>query len=82
MLNIERFKTVKNLYGGLGGLALGIIISYSVLQSGESNSIYAIVFALSFFSAYFYKKMWQSVYRSLAFPVILAVLIGIIIENL
>ena len=82
ILNIERFKTIKNIYGGLGGLALGIIIAYSVLKSGESSSVYAIVFALSFLSAYFYKKIWQSVYRSLAFPVILAVIIGIIVENL
>ena len=82
ILNIERFKTVKNIYGGLGGLALGIIIAYSLLQSGETNGAYAIVFALSFLSAYFYKKLWQSVYRSLAFPVILAVIIGVIIEKL
>ena len=82
MLNIKRFKTVKNIYGGLGSLALGIIIAYSVLQSGESGSAYAIVFALSLLSAYFYKRNWQSVYRSLAFPVIFAVIIGIIVENL
>ncbi len=82
MLNIERFKTIKNVYGGLGGLALGIIIAYSILQSGESNGAYAIVFALSFLTAYFYKKLRHSVYRSLAFPIILAVIIGVIVENL
>ena len=82
ILNIERFKTIKNVYGGLGGLALGIIIAYSILQSGESNGAYAIVFALSFLTAYFYKKLCQSVYRSLAFPIILAVIIGVIVENL
>ena len=82
ILNIERFKTIKNVYGGLGGLALGIIIAYSLLKSGESNSAYAIVFSFSFLSAFFFKQMWQSVYRSLTFPVILAVILGVIIENL
>jgi mannose/fructose/N-acetylgalactosamine-specific phosphotransferase system component IID len=82
MLNIERFKTVKDIYGALGGLALGIIIAYSMLQSGETNVSYAIVFALSFLTAYFYKRIMQSVYLSLAFPVILAILVGIIVENL
>jgi mannose/fructose/N-acetylgalactosamine-specific phosphotransferase system component IID len=81
-LKSERFKTIKNIYGALGGLALGIIIAYSMLQSGESNPNFAIVFALSFLTAYFYKKLKQSVYRSLAFPVLLSIIIGIIIENI
>jgi mannose/fructose/N-acetylgalactosamine-specific phosphotransferase system component IID len=82
ILKSERFKTIKNIYGALGGLALGIIIAYSMLQSGESNANFAIVFALSFITAYFYKKFKQSVYLSLAFPVILSIIIGIIIENI
>jgi len=82
MLNIERFKTIKNVYGGLGGLALGIIIAYSLLQSGELKSTYPIVFSLSCLSAFFFKKMWQSVYRSLTYPIILAVILGVLIENL
>jgi mannose/fructose/N-acetylgalactosamine-specific phosphotransferase system component IID len=82
MLNIERFKTIKNIYGVLGGLALGIIIAYSILQSGESSGTYAIVFALSFLTAYFYKKIRKSVYMSLALPIILAVIAGIMFENL
>jgi mannose/fructose/N-acetylgalactosamine-specific phosphotransferase system component IID len=82
VLKSERFKTIKNIYGGFGGLALGIIIAYSMLQSGESNVKYAIVFALSLLTAYFYKKLKQSVYLSLAFPIILSIIIGIVIENI
>jgi mannose/fructose/N-acetylgalactosamine-specific phosphotransferase system component IID len=82
ILKIERFKTVKNIYGAFGGLALGVIVAYSMLQSGETNLKYAIVFALSLLTAYFYKKLKQSVYLSLALPVILAILVGIIIENI
>ena len=82
ILNSKRFKTIKNVYGALGGLALGVIIAYSLLQSGESNANFAIVFGLSFLTAYFYKKLKQSVYLSLAFPVVLSIIIGIIIENI
>ena len=82
ILKIERFKTVKNIYGAFGGLALGIIVAYSMLQSGDANFKYAIVFALSLLTAYFYKKLKQSVYLSLTLPVILAILVGIFIENL
>jgi len=82
ILKIERYKTVKNLYGALGGLAIGIIISYSILQSGEADVKFAIVFAISLLTAYFYKKYKQSIYLSLAIPSVLALFIGIIIENL
>ncbi len=82
LLNLENFKTVRNIYGGFGAVALGTIFSYSFFESGSSDIIYAIVFIICFFAAYYYKKWRQSVYRSLAFPVLLAFLIGIIIENL
>lgn len=82
ILKIERFKTVKNVYGALGGLALGIIIAFGLLQSSESNLAYGFVFAFCTLIAYFYKKYKQSIYLCLAFPVILAVIIGVMIEKL
>jgi mannose/fructose/N-acetylgalactosamine-specific phosphotransferase system component IID len=82
ILKIERYKTIKNLYGAFGGLALGIIISYSILQSGETNVKFTIVFAISLLTAYFYKKYKQSIYLSITFPIILTFLVGIILENL
>lgn len=82
LLNLDNYRTVKNIYGSLGALALGIIFAFSILKSGEVNISYAIVFALSFLSAYFYKKWWHSVYRSLVIPIIFAVILGMVIENL
>jgi mannose/fructose/N-acetylgalactosamine-specific phosphotransferase system component IID len=82
LLNIEKYKTVRNIYGGLGALAIGVVFTYSILQSGSIRISYAIVFALSFLSAYFYKKWHFSVYRSLTLPIILAVILGLVIENI
>ncbi len=82
LLSLEKFKTVRNIYGGFGAVALGAIFSYSLLNSGEMNIAYAIVFIVCFFAAYYYKKWRQSIYRSLTFPVLLAFLLGIIVENL
>ena len=81
-LTPDKYRTIKNVYGSLGALALGVIFAYSLLKSGEANIFYAIVFALSFLSAYFYKKWWHSVYRSLVFPIIFAVILGLVIENI
>jgi mannose/fructose/N-acetylgalactosamine-specific phosphotransferase system component IID len=82
ILKIERFRTIKNLYGALGGLAIGVIMSYGILQSGEADIKFAVVFAISLLTAYFYKKYKQSIYLSLAVPSLLAFFIGILIENL
>ena len=82
MLNLDNFRTVKNIYGGVGALALGIIFGYYLIQNSETDIAYAIVFLLCFLAAYFYKKWRQSVYRSLALPILLAVLLGILIENI
>ena len=82
LLNLEHFNTVRTIYGGLGALALGTIFSYSFLESTELSVHHAAVFIFCFFAAYFYKKWRQSVYRSLAFPVLIAFILGIIIESL
>ena len=82
ILNLDHFKIVRRTYGAIGALALGIIISYYGLHNANANFWFIIVFALSFFSAYFYRKIWQSVYRSLVLPLLVAVLLGFLIENL
>jgi len=82
MLNLERFKAVRYVYGSLGAIALGTIFSYSFFQSGSEDIAYAGVFIVCFLIAYYYKKLKQSVYRSLTLPVIIAVLLGLLIESI
>jgi mannose/fructose/N-acetylgalactosamine-specific phosphotransferase system component IID len=81
-LNLENFKIVRNIYGSLGALALGTVFSYCLLQSATLKISYAVVYLICFLFAYYYKKLKQSVYRSLVLPVLLALLLGIIIENI
>lgn len=81
-LNLENFRTVRNIYGALGALALGTIIGFCLIQNSATNISHAVIFALCFFSAYFYKKWQQSVYRSLTLPILLAIILGILIENI
>jgi mannose/fructose/N-acetylgalactosamine-specific phosphotransferase system component IID len=81
-LKIENFKTVRDIYGSLGSLALATIFSFSFFQSSSEGFNFTVVFVICFLSAYFYKKLKQSVYRSLTFPVIIAVLLGLLIESL
>ena len=82
LLSLENFKTVRIVYGGVGAVALGIIFSYALLESGGTEFTHAIVFLVCFLVAYYYRKWRQSVYRSLTLPVVLAFLLGIILENL
>jgi len=82
LLSLDKFSTVRHIYGGVGAVSLGIIFSYSLLDSGSLDITYAIVFIICFFTAYYYKKWRQSVYRSLTLPILLAFIFGIIIENL
>ena len=82
LLNIKNFTTVQNIYGAMGALALGIIFGFSLMASGEDHYLYAVVFLLCAAAAYFYKKFKQSTYRSLTLPIILALLIGILVENI
>jgi mannose/fructose/N-acetylgalactosamine-specific phosphotransferase system component IID len=82
LLKTDKFKTIRNVYGAFGGLALGTIIAYSILQSGESDIKYAVVFALSSLTAYFYKKYKQSVYLSIVYPIIIAFIFGVLLESI
>lgn len=82
ILQLENYETFRRLYGLIGSFALGVIIAFFILKNGESNIGFIIVFALSFLSAYFYRKHWQSVYRSLTLPIISAVILGYLIEKL
>jgi mannose/fructose/N-acetylgalactosamine-specific phosphotransferase system component IID len=81
LLSFENFKTVRIVYGGVGAVALGNIFSYALLESGQTEITHVIVFLICFFVAYYYRKWRQSVYRSLTLPVVLAFLLGIILEN-
>jgi mannose/fructose/N-acetylgalactosamine-specific phosphotransferase system component IID len=82
MLKIENFKTVRNIYGALGALALGMVFSFSLFQNSSYEIKFAVVFLICSFIAYYYKKLKQSIYRSLALPVIIAVLLGIVFESI
>jgi mannose/fructose/N-acetylgalactosamine-specific phosphotransferase system component IID len=82
ILNIENYHFFKKFYGGLGALALGIFVSYSVFHYGATETTHALVFVVGLFGSYYYRKWRQSFYESIFVPLFVSMLIGVLIEVL
>jgi mannose/fructose/N-acetylgalactosamine-specific phosphotransferase system component IID len=82
VLNIENYKKFKNIYGILGAIALGVLLSFSIFVYSNVSLSYAGIFLFSVFGSYVMLKYKKVFYTSIILPLILSVVIGILLESL
>lgn len=82
ILNLNHFTLLKKTYGAIGAIALGVIIGTAFIKLGEATVPHVAVFIISILSAYVFWKWKQNYYGSILFPLLMAIVLGIIIESI
>lgn len=82
VLGVENYKKFKNIYGILGAIALGVLLSFSIFEYGNASLSYAGIFLFSVFGSYVLLKYKKAFYVSIILPLILSVVIGVLLESL
>jgi PTS system mannose-specific IID component len=82
LLTLDNFRLLRNIYQTIGSFSVGVLISYSLTNYSGENIFYGLIFIISMICAYLYKKFRQSFYGSILIPLTLAILLGVLIENI
>ncbi len=82
VLNAKNYEMMREIYGILGTVALGIYIGFSILKYGSSDLLNSGFFIFGAIFSYIMYQWKKSVYRSIIFPIILGVFIGYLVEIL
>ena len=81
-LNAKKFELIRDIYGVLGTLGLGIYIGFSIFKYGSSEFTHAGFFVFGAVFSFIMYQWKKSVYRSIIFPVIAGLIIGYFVEML
>ena len=79
-LNAKNYELIRDIYGVLGTLGIGIYIGFSIIKYGSIEFIQAGFFIFGAVFSYIMYRLKKSVYRSIIFPVIAGLIIGYFVE--
>jgi mannose/fructose/N-acetylgalactosamine-specific phosphotransferase system component IID len=80
ILNINNFVSLKKIYGALGALSIGMIIGSSFIKLEQAGISHVLIFVLCMVLTYVYWKWKQNYYGCIVFPLILAIIVGILLN--
>ncbi len=82
IINIKKYKLIKNIYGIFGTAALGVYAGFSLLKYGSTDVFSAGFFVLGMVLALIMIKLKQNIYNSILLPLLIGTVVGFFVEYL
>ena len=82
VLNAKNYEMMRDIYGILGTVALGVYIGFSLMKYGTNDMLDSGFFIFGALFSYIMYQWKKSVYRSIIFPIVLGTFLGYLVEVL
>jgi mannose/fructose/N-acetylgalactosamine-specific phosphotransferase system component IID len=82
VLNAKNYELIRNIYGVLGTITLGVYIGFSLMKYGSYDIIDSGFFIFGALFSYIMYQWKKSVYRSIIFPIILGTFVAFLMDIL
>jgi mannose/fructose/N-acetylgalactosamine-specific phosphotransferase system component IID len=82
VLNAKNYEMMRDIYGVLGTVALGIYIGFSLMKYGTNNILDSGFFIFGALFSYIMYQWKKSIYRSIIFPIVFGTFVGYLVEVL
>jgi len=82
VINAKNYEMMRDIYGILGTIALGVYIGFSLLKYGTHNITDSGFFIFGAIFSYIMYQWKKSVYRSIIYPIVFGTFVAFIVEIL